>query len=311
MTHIINQTEFNMRNTVVAIGKFDGIHIGHQLLIDQVKRGQEDGLTGVLFTFDNPPLDVLQHKIHKQILTRSERVHEIENMGIDYLIEYPCSAKFLSLSPEQFVKEILVDKLDCKKVIVGKDYRFGHNREGDAKILFLLGEKYHFQVEVLDKCKVMDKEVSSSYIRKLILAGDMKETAHFLGNPFYFYNEVVHGRMMGKKIMNMATANQIPEESKILPPFGVYYSKIIVKGKEYLGISNIGIKPTIDNEILPGVETNIFDFDEDIYGSSIKVLLMEFIRPEMKFESLEMLTDRMHADAQIVREIIAEENKNV
>lgn len=297
MEYIANTTEFQLENTAVALGKFEGLHRGHQLLLKELVEFQKQGLKSVMFTFDLPPNAVIKHDYAKVIYTKDERRRKLSKTSLDYLIEHPFTEQFSRLSPEEFVKEILVGKAGAKQVVVGADFHFGYRRSGNVEILRELAPKYGYELTVIPKLQLTGDDISSSRIRACLQDGRMEEANALLGDPFTIFGEVVHGKNMGAKILGMPTANQIPPTNKYLPPNGVYVSKIIYKDEIYFGISNIGVKPTIDEHIQKGIETFIFDFNEDIYGEMLEVQLMDFERSERKFNSFEELAQQMRKDA--------------
>lgn len=292
MQHITSVTELQLYQTAVALGKFDGFHRGHQLLLEQVRKWQEQGLTGVIFTFA-PAGETIGSTKH--IDSHMEKIHKAEAAGIDILLEYPFTKTFAGLEPEAFVAEILVKQLDVKAVAVGRDFRFGNNRKGDVSTLEQLGNRYGFHVMTFDKRMVQQEEISSSSIRMAIEAGQMEFVTASMGQGYSVYGEVVHGKRLGHTI-DIPTANQLVSSEKVLPPFGVYAAKITWQKQEYHGIANLGCKPTVSDAQVIGLETYMFDFQEDIYGEWIEVELLHFIRPERKFDSLEELVSQMKKD---------------
>ncbi|MDO4556784.1 MAG: bifunctional riboflavin kinase/FAD synthetase [Lachnospiraceae bacterium] len=297
MEYIANTTNFKLNNTAVALGKFEGLHKGHQLLLKQLEEFQKDGLKSVMFTFDLPPKAVILHDYQKVIYTKEERRLKLEKTTLDCLIEHPFTEQFSRLRPEDFVKEVLVDKVGVKQIVVGADFHFGYRRAGNVDILKELAPKYGYEVTVIPKLQINGEDVSSSRIRECLENGHMEEANQLLDEPFTVFGEVVHGKNMGAKILGMPTANQLPAANKYLPPNGVYVAKVIYKDEVYFGISNIGVKPTIDDNNAKGIETFIFDFDEDIYGVNLEVQLLDYERPEQKFASFEELAARMKKDA--------------
>lgn len=297
MQHITDVTELQLHHTAVALGKFDGFHRGHQLLLEQVRNWQDRGLTGVIFTFAAVGKDLGNQK---HIDSKEEKRHKAEASGIDVLLEYPFTKEFAALEPEVFVTEILMKQLDVKAVAVGRDFRFGANRRGDADLLKQLGNQYDFQVTVFDKLTEQKKEISSSVIRGEIEAGRMELVSAYMGQGYSVMGEVVRGKGLGHTIQ-IPTTNQWVPTDKILPPFGVYASKIKIKSQVYYGISNLGCKPTVSREPVVGLETYIFDFQQDIYGEQIEVELLHFIRPEKKFQGIEELAAQMQQDIHRVR----------
>lgn len=292
--------------TAVTIGKYDGIHKGHRKLISKACGYNEAGLKSALFTFDISPSDFFGN-CSKLIYTNEEKEMLIEECGIDYLIEYPFTKETASLLPEQFFADILIGKLNAGAVIVGEDFFFGRNRSGDVNVLSELGKKYGIDIDVIAKERLHGEPISSTSIRKCIESGDISLAKDMLGSRYFIYGTVVHGRALGKTI-GMPTINIIPKRNKLLPPYGVYASVVSCGGEKYSAVTNIGIKPTIDSGISPGIETNIINFDKDIYGREVIIMLYEYLRPEIKFESVEELLKQMKRDKDRAAIIISENN---
>jgi riboflavin kinase/FMN adenylyltransferase len=199
------------------------------------------------------------------------------------------------MDPRNFIKEILVEKLDAKVIVVGNDFRFGYQRKGDVALLKEYESIYGYKVIACDKRKWKNEIISSSAIRKALKDGNLEAVNAMLGQPYTIRGEVVHGRRLGRTI-GMPTTNLIPSSVKLLPPCGVYASKTLIDGEYHMGVTNIGYKPTVGEEEYIGVETYIFDYNEDLYGKMIEVELFYYLRPEMKFGSLEELVIKMRED---------------
>lgn len=289
--------------SAITLGKFDGIHRGHQKLMGKILEKKEQGLKSVVFTFGRMPGTILYGK-GRTILTGSERENHLENMGIDYVVECPFVPEIIGMEPERFVKEILVEQLHAKYIAVGPDFRFGHNRKGDGALLKELGKIYGYQVEIFEKECLEDKVISSTYVRYMLEIGEMETVRKLLGYPYYVSGTVVHGHEIGRTL-GIPTINLLPDEEKILPPNGVYLTKTVVDGQEYFGITNIGVKPTISGVEAKGVETHLFDFDGDLYDKELVVEFYAFERPEYKFASLEELKAQLKKDAAWGRKIIS------
>ena len=301
MEYIHNTEKFQFHNTVVALGKFDGIHRGHQLIFDQLLKYKKEGYLATVFSFDRPPANMLKHKDISVIYTHTEKSKLLSQYGIDVYIEHPFTDAFSHLSPEDFVKKILLEKTGMKILVVGDDCGFGYKRRGNVELLDKMSKEYNFKLIVIPKLEMDGGIVSSTRIRTLLREGKITEANKLLGAPFVIYGPVVHGNHMGKDILGMPTANQVPENDKLLPPNGVYVSRVKYKDKIYMGISNIGTKPTIEGKKHMGVETYILDFHKDIYHKNLRVELLYYKRPEMKFDSLDALSQQMHKDADFAR----------
>lgn len=296
MKIISGTTEFQLNNdTAVVIGKFDGIHKGHQKLIGEILRQKEKGLLACVFSFDPAPAVYFGKSDGKELLDRDEKRELLEQMGVDVLIEFPMNEMTAAMEPEVFAKEVLAGRLRAKFVAAGTDLSFGAGGKGNRILLERMGELYGFGVVTIQKVMDGSKEVSSTYIRELLENGDLAKVRELSGRPYEIRGIVSHGKKLGRTI-GMPTANLIPSPHKLLPPPGVYYSTVQYDGKEYRAISNIGYKPTVSDQKLLGIESYLFDFSGQIYGEPIRVILHEFRRPEQRFESLEELKNQLKED---------------
>lgn len=291
-----NTLDFYLENeSVITFGKFDGLHRGHELLMDNLKEKKAlCGYQTVVFTFDIPPKKELTGEISKQITTNTEKEQIFEEAGVDCLIECPFIPKVMTLEPEEFIKWI-VEKLNVKAVVVGDDFCFGHNRSGNHKTLKQFEKKYGYETIVVKKVKDNGRDISSTYIREEIALGNIVKANKLLGYPFFVRSMVVHGKKIGRTI-GIPTINMILSDDKLLPPFGVYITKVCVKDRWYAGVTNVGCKPTIEGKNPVGVETYIIDFCQDVYGKLVTVQFIDFIRPEMKFNSIDELKLQMNSD---------------
>ncbi|MFC2472106.1 MAG: bifunctional riboflavin kinase/FAD synthetase, partial [Lachnoanaerobaculum gingivalis] len=281
------------------LGKFDGLHLGHKELIDDVLKSI--GLTKVLFTFNVNPISILSGKDFKVIYTDEERKNLLKDSGLDYMVDYPFTRETINTSADEFIEKIIHGKLGAKKLVVGTDFRFGKNRLGDVELLKRKSKNYHYELKVIEKKKMYGEIISSTRIRALIKRGDIKTANELLGRAFSFSGEIIHGNHLGHTV-GMPTINIKPDESKLLPPFGVYASDTELDGVTYRGITNIGVKPTISDNNTVGVETWLFGLNKDVYGHVAKVKLLDFIRPEMKFASLEEVKMQVNIDAKRAKE---------
>ena len=286
---------FLEKESVITFGKFDGLHRGHELLMDNLKEKKAlCGYQTVVFTFDIPPKRGLTGEISTQITTNEEKEQIFEVAGVDCLIECPFVPEVMTLEPEAFIRWI-VEKLKVKAVVVGDDFCFGHNRSGNHETLKQFEKKYGYETIVVDKVKDNDRDISSTYIREEIAAGNIAKANKLLGYPFFVRGLVVHGRKIGRTI-GIPTINMILPEEKLLPPFGVYITRVCIGDSWYAGVSNVGCKPTIEGDNPVGLETYIIDFCQDVYDKLVAVQFIEFIRPEMKFNSIEELKQQMNND---------------
>ena len=280
--------------SAVTLRKFDGIHKGHQKLMRMILEKRKQGLKSVVFTFGQMPGTVLCGK-GRTILTGAERRKHLEGLGIDYMVECPFVPEIIQMEPEAFVEKILVGQLHAKYIAVGPDFRFGHNRRGSVKLLKQLAPVFGYEVEVFEKECLEDKVISSTYVRYMLQNGEMETVEKLLGYPYYVSGTVVHGHAIGRKL-GIPTLNLIPDDEKMLPPNGVYLTKTVFGQEEHLGITNVGVKPTISGEELKGIETHLFDYEGDLYGREVTVVFYAFERPERRFESLEDLKKQLRED---------------
>lgn len=294
-----NIQEFkSTKNVVVTIGTFDGVHLGHNVIINQLKKAAQElsGESVLLTFFPHPRMVVFPDDNELKLLnTIEERKELLEKAGIDHLIIHPFSKAFSRLTALEFVRDILVNRLNAKKVVIGYDHHFGRNREGSFDDLVEFGEVYGFSVEEIPAQDIQQINVSSTKIRTSLLAGEIHAATQFLGYPYYINGTVVKGDKIGREI-GFPTANIKPDETyKLIPKNGVYAVKVIVNEKEYDGMLNIGIRPTLKG-INETIEVNIFDFDEEIYGQKIQVKFYERIRDEQPFEDLNELKNQLSID---------------
>lgn len=278
----------------VTIGKFDGIHVGHELLLSKVVAKEKEGLIPAALTFDMS---------EKHIYSDNERISLFEKNGIDILIAYRFDDKLKNMSSEEFVKKILVDGLHAKYVCAGDDFRFGRNREGDAEVLKILGIKYGIEVEIVERKKYDGDIISSSRVRTELEKGAVDKAACLLGRYYSVTGEVVYGNQIGRTI-GFPTVNQKVSDEKSMPANGVYATRVVWNGKIYPSITNVGVKPTIEGKNELGVETYIFDFDKKLYGETITVEFIGFIRKEQKFESLDELKRQIEEDKEKAKAIL-------
>ena len=292
-------SDFNCnKKTVVTLGTFDGVHLGHQKIINRLLNSvSHDDLETVVLTFSQHPRTVLyaDDKI-KLLNTNEEKISLLEKKGIDNLIIHPFDMAFYELSGEEFVKNILVDKLNIQKIIIGYDHRFGKNRSSDIHDLIYFGKKYHFDVEQISAKEIDEISISSTKIRNAILMGDIALANQYLGYNYLFSGKVIQGNQLGRQI-GFPTANiYIENKYKIIPKNGVYIVEVFFNEKSFNGMMNIGLKPTIGGKNI-SIEVNIFNFDQDIYNQKISISVLEFIRSEIKFNNIEQLKNQIKIDA--------------
>lgn len=300
MIYLRGTTEFSIEEpTVITFGKFDGIHRGHKLLLDAIMRKKEEELQAVVFTFDIPPKKKVEGASAEVLTINEEKMHIFENLGVDYVIECPFTEKIRNMEATEFIR-MIVEKLHVKCVVVGTDFHFGHNRIGDYRLLQEKAEQFGYEVIVLDKMQSDGKDISSTYIREYIKEGNIEKANELLGYPYFVQGIVEHGNEIGRTI-GFPTINLIPDEDKLLPPFGVYITRVFIGGEEYCGITNVGCKPTIEGENPVGVETHVLDFSDDVYDMQVEVEFLHRIRAEEKFGSIEELKAQLQQDIKIAK----------
>lgn len=294
----ITQVQWN--KTSVTLGKFDGVHLGHRMLMENVLSAKADGCTPTVFTFDTFPSQFLRKESITSILIEEEKEQVLEQLGMERYVLFPFHEKTASMEPEEFVEEVLVKTMKVQQLFVGADFRFGKGRRGNAELLAILAKKHGFLFKAVDKRMYKGAEVSSSRIRDCIVNGEMEDVSAMLGMPYRITGEIIHGRSLGHTI-GVPTINQAVPEGKILPKLGVYCARVTVNDREYYGIANVGSKPTVQDEIIYGVETHLFACSEDLYGKTATTELIHFVRPEQKFSSVEELRQRLESDKSVGR----------
>ena len=298
---ITKRKEAIKNKTVVSMGIFDGIHRGHQAVINTACRFKEQGLDFVLFTFKTNTVTTKgRYGYIEMLLSDDLKKEHFEKMGVNLLYS-PEFSEMKNMTSSQFVEQVLYEKLNASVVVCGEDFRFGKGAEGDAGKLKTLCEKFHIRTVIVRQAKYEDKKISSSEIRECIRQGEIKRANEMLGYNYYYKLPVLHGNKIGRRL-DFPTINQEISKEHILPKFGVYITRTKVDKKWRYSISNIGIKPTVEVRSVPLIETNILDFDGDIYGQVVKVELLDFLRPEQKFESIDELKKQVQSDINKTRE---------
>ncbi len=281
--------------TAVAIGKFDGIHKGHQSLLTHILEQKGKGMEAAVFTFEPSPAVFFTGKRLPELTTKQEKRKIFQELGIDVLIEFPLVRETADMPAERFVTDVLVRQMKAAYIAAGYDLSFGKSGSGNADLLMKASRQYGFTVEIIDKICLEGVEISSTRVRETIKAGNMEKAEKLIGEPYSISGIVTHGKKLGRKL-GMPTLNLLPPTEKLLPPYGVYFSEVAVGEQVRKGITNIGLKPTVNEKGGAGVETYLYDFAQDIYGREITVRLFHFHRPEKKFASVEVLKTQMAAD---------------
>lgn len=302
-----NIEEFKpVKNAVVTIGTFDGVHQGHRKIISRIRElANEIGGESVILTFFPHPRMILHPEDQdiRMINTMSEKAELLEKLGLDHLIITPFSRDFSNQAAEDYIRNILVERIGTKKIVIGYDHRFGKDRQGSFADLQRMGPVYGFDVIEIPEQDVHDVAVSSTRIRKALLSGDIGLANEFLGYPFFITGKVNRGDQIGRTI-GYPTANILIEESyKLIPCDGIFAVKVHVKGNAYKGMGYIGHRPTI-NGLTRNIEVNIFDFNDDIYSQPIRMEFLHYVRGDMKFESLSRLQEQLDRDKETVRRML-------
>ena len=298
MTIYNNINEFSSTdNTILTIGTFDGVHLGHQKVLERLTNSaKENKLESTVLTFFPHPRTILNpNKPLKLINSVKERTELLNRSKVDNLIIHPFDKNFSELDPEKYVVEILVKKLKAKIILIGYDHKFGKNRTADITDLKIYGKKYGFKVIEIKAEEISNIAISSTKIRKAISEGNISTAKKYLGYDFSLSGKIVHGKSIGRTL-GFPTANiEVKEEYKLLPKNGVYLIQSVINHNKYFGMMNIGIKPTI-KESSKTIEVNFFDFEGDLYHKNIEVNIKKFIRDEIKFDSLELLKSQIQKD---------------
>ena len=281
--------------TAVAIGKFDGLHLGHLRLLQEILALKKEGLKACVFTFDPSPAVFFGLADGKELMTKEEKRKALKVLGVDVLVEYPMNPENAAVTPQDFVEKLLWEGLHVRYIAAGTDVSFGAKGAGNARLLEEFAQKLGYRLQLIEKVTLDGEEISSSLVRKQVEQGRMEQAQKLLGVPYAISGSVLHGKALGRKL-GMPTLNLIPSEMKLLPPNGVYFSQVYWGEKIYPAITNIGSKPTVSDEKIIGVETYLYDFDEEIYGEEIRVALLAYRRPEMRFADVEALKTQMAAD---------------
>lgn len=299
---------FVARTPVVTIGTFDGLHKGHQLILDRLKAlaDERNGET-VVFTFNPHPRVITSpnESSLRLLTTKEEKTRLFEKYGIDHLIIYPFSKEFAAMEYAEFVRKILVEQIGTKCLVIGYDHKFGKDRQGGFEYLQQCGEKYNFSVVRMEALAVNHDNISSTKIRAALQAGDIRKANHYFGHEFTLHGTVVGGKQLGRKL-GFPTANiEASDKHKIIPGYGVYAVIVEIENKKHLGMLNIGTRPTFNkNADNRSIEVNIFDFSDDIYGKKITLSFIDKIRDEQKFPGVDALVEQLRKDRQAAIEIL-------
>lgn len=292
-----HNSNYPKQKSVITIGTFDGVHIGHRKILEKITHSAKDlNCESIVLTFFPHPRMVLQENSSIKLLnTMEEKGKLLQKIGIDNLIIHPFDKEFSQLSAEEFVKKVLVEQLQIQKIIIGYDHRFGRNRTADINDLIVFGEKYDFEVEQISAQEIDDIAISSTKIRTALAEGTISLANEYLGYNYFFSGTVIKGNQLGRTI-GFPTANiQIKEDYKLIPKNGVYIVKSYLQEELIYGMMNIGNRPTV-NGTNQTIEVHFLNFNEDLYGQEITIEFLEFIRDEQKFDSLDALKNQIQKD---------------
>ncbi len=285
------------KKTILTLGTFDGVHFGHKKILERVLQNTEiDKYESLVLTFFPHPRMVLQEKSNIKLLnTISEKIDLLEKIGIQNLVIHPFDESFSRLTAEEFVSSVLVDQFHIHKIIIGHDHRFGRNRTANIDDLIGFGKKYGFEVEQISVQEINEISVSSTKIRNALSEGNMTLANKYLGYDYFLTGTVFKGKQLGRTI-GFPTANlEIKEDYKLIPKNGAYIVKSIINQETVYGIMNIGFNPTVSGESL-SIEIHYFNFNSDLYDQEIAVSILHYIRPEQKFDSVDLLKAQLEKD---------------
>lgn len=287
------------KKTILTLGTFDGVHVGHKKILERLIQSTENHkYESLVLTFFPHPRMVLQEQSEIKLLnTIPEKINLLEKIGIENLVIHPFDETFSRLTAEEFVRTVLVDQFHIHKIIIGHDHRFGRNRTANIDDLINFGKQYGFEVEQISVQEINDLSVSSTKIRKALLEGKMDLANEFLGYDYFLTGTVFKGKQLGRTI-GFPTANlKIEENFKLIPVNGVYIIKSIINQETVYGMMNIGFNPTVNGDNL-SLEVHFIDFESDLYDQRITVSILKYIRPEIKFESIDRLKEQLNKDKQ-------------
>lgn len=296
---VIKNSEFNdryIRPVSVAIGAFDGLHPGHQTIINKtIEKAQKKNMSSGVYSFYPHPLKIIApEQAPSSLFSVNQKVNILDSMGIDYYFEQKFSTEFSRMNFEKFITKIMIEQLNVKHIVVGDDFKFGHHGTGNIDILKKMKKKYNFEVSVLKPVKIGGKKISSSRIRKLIKEGKIDELPKYFGRYYKLEGKVIYGEGRGHKI-GIPTANLKLNSNYVLPPRGVYAAYVYYNNDKYKAIANFGVKPTFNKKDY-SIETHLIDFSGDLYGETLIIELISFIRKEITFKNTTQLIQQIKKD---------------
>lgn len=293
---IIEKTlDFQLKEeTAVVLGKFDGVHLGHRFLLEKLLEQKQKGLQTVVFTFDKSPASLFTKKDDelRELCTKEEKRAMFEAFGVDVYIEFPMNEETAKISAKDFVEEYLSKRLHCKCLIAGDDLRFGYKGLGNADFIKVHPFANKCQVDIYEKLP----EISSTIIREDVVKGDIAKANEKLGYPYSVTGEVVHGMGLAGSALHMPTANIVYPKEKVMPLFGVYFTRVKVEDRFCRAITNVGKKPTVVSGADVFAETFLYDFEGDLYGKNITIYFEQFLRTEQKFQDVQALKEQLEMD---------------
>lgn len=288
------------RKSAVTFGKFDGLHEGHQLLIQKVRElGKAENLNSIVCAFDMQRLWEDRGIKPQVLMTRYERHMHLENV-VDNLVTCPFTPEFSRMEAEDFIRDVICALFQAKYVVVGPDFHFGREKHGDIGLLAKFAPVYGYELIVIEKKRYDDRVISSTYIRETLREGNISKVNDMLGYPFEISGTVMHGRQLGRTL-GFPTMNVKWPRVKVIPPMGVYMADVFVDGERYHAIANIGVKPTVTDENKVSIESFLFNYDEEAYDKEVRIELLEFRRPERKFNSIEAMKETVNQDIAYAR----------
>lgn len=293
---IIKAREFHIEEpTAVAIGKFDSLHLGHQVILNRLKTEAECSLRTVVLSFEPGPEVFFGKYTGGFVLTDIEKQKMLEDAGIDYYVLFPFDEQTAGTGPEVFLTDILLKQMNMQVLVAGEDLSFGKNGRGNVDFVTEKSKEKDFKFCVCPKLRMEEEEVSASLVRETVMQGDMEKCSLLLGRAYRLSGMIQKGNQLGRTI-DVPTCNIVSVAEKLLPPKGVYFTKVILKNKIYFGVTNVGTKPTVSSDAAVGIETHILKFDKDVYGEKITLDFLHYHRPEQKFDNLNELKIQLDQD---------------
>ncbi|MFO7897370.1 MAG: bifunctional riboflavin kinase/FAD synthetase [Candidatus Cloacimonadales bacterium] len=306
-----NHQKCTFHNPVITMGTFDGIHRGHQKLLRELRR-RADEINGeaIVVTYYHHPLETIHRKTFPYLLTeRYKKEQLLKEFGVDHVLYLNFDEKMAAMEPEEFLKAVIIDELQPREIVVGYDTHFGKKRSGDFSFLQKREERYQFKSFLVAPCAVDDVIVSSSMIRDLVREGDMLQVEKYLGRKYSIVGQVISGHKIGRKL-GFPTLNLQPHDgNKLIPALGVYVSQVIIAGKTYGSVTNIGYSPTIKTTGIKEVETHLLNFEQEIYQQDIELIFLKRLRDEIKYVDKAALIQQIALDVQQARDFLAKFEK--